>query len=555
MRKHLLTTGLLSAGLLSTVAIVALLSSGAAAHQNAATALREGLGDHHHAIATAQAEAQRYFDQGLILAFAFNHDEAIRAFRRAAELDPKSPMPLWGIAFALGPNYNLPAGPEQLQEAHATVQEAIVLARNAPARERAYVEALAARYSDDPNADQHALSAAFAERMKALSAAYPDDLDAATVYAESLMDLNPWQLWSKDGKAWDKTPEIIAVLERVLERDPSHPGANHLYIHAVEASPHPEWGLAAAKRLETIAPGAGHLVHMPSHIYMLVGDYKAAADANVIAAATDEHYIDREHVQGAYPMLYFHHNLHFIAAARGMEGRYDDARDAARRLTQSLHSHAGDIPGLQNFITEYFGMYPLLTAVRFRDWDTVLAAAEPGVDLPISRGLRQYAVSVAFAAQSNVAKASQARDSLARILATLPAESRYGNSPAKEVLGVGLAILDARIAQAKGELDKAVSDFQLAVAMQDKLAYNEPADWHYPVRESLGAALLLAGRVAEAEATFRADLAVNPRNGRSLFGLAKALDARGRVDEAGLIRQEFDDAWRTAEFDVTLETL
>lgn len=544
MRKHLLSA-----------AAIALLASGAAAHDGVATNLMDGLGDHHHAIATTNGEAQKFFDQGLILTFAFNHDEAIRAFRRAAELDPKSPMPLWGIAFALGPNYNLPAGPTQLAEAYETVQRALALAEDGPQRERAYVEALAARYASDPAADQQHLSMAFAEKMKALTEAYPDDLDAATVYAESLMDLNPWQLWSKDGTPWEKTPEILAVLERVLERDPSHPGANHLYIHAVEASPHPEWGLAAAKRLETIAPGAGHLVHMPSHIYMLVGDYKAAADSNVVAAATDAHYIDREHVQGAYPMLYFHHNLHFIAAARGMEGRYGDARAAARRLTASLHSHADDIPGLQNFVTEYFGMYPLLTALRFRDWETVLAAPEPAADLPISRGLRHYAVGVAFAAQSNAAKAATSRAALAEILETLPAESRYGNSPAKEVLGVGLAILDARIAQATGDLEKAVADFQLAVAIQDKLAYNEPADWHYPVRESLGAAQLAAGQAAAAEATFRTDLEKNPRSGRSLYGLAQALEAQGKSEAAALVRQEFADAWRTAEISLTPEIL
>jgi tetratricopeptide (TPR) repeat protein len=544
MRKHLL----------SAAAMIALMASGVAANENPAM-LIEGLGDHHHIIATAQNDAQRFFDQGLILTFAFNHAEAIRAFQRASELDPASPMPLWGIAYALGPNYNLPAGPDQLKQAYETVQKALKLAGKAPARERAYVEALAARYSNDPNADQAKLSEAFAARMKALSEAYPDDLDAATLYAESLMNLNPWNLWSKDGAAWDKTPEIVAVLERVMARDPRHPGANHLYIHAVEASPHPEWALSAAKRLETIAPGAGHLVHMPSHIYMLVGDYKAAADANVIAAAVDADYIDNEHVQGAYPMLYFHHNLHFIAAARGMEGRYGDAREAARRLTQSLHSHGDDIPGLQNFVAEYFGMYPLLTAVRFHDWKTVLAASEPAQDLPISRGLRHYARGVAFAAKGDVERSMAERASLSKIVDSLPMESRYGNSPAKEVLGVGLAIVDARIAEQKGDLEKAVSDLGVAVAMQDRLSYNEPADWHYPVRESLGAALLLAGRASEAEAVFRADLKKNPRGGRSLFGLVQALQAQGKTDEAVLVRQEFNDAWRTAEITPSLDAM
>jgi len=540
--------------LLSAVAVIALMTSGALAHDQP-VALIDGLGDHHHTIATSQKEAQSYFDQGLVLTFSFNHAEAIRAFERAAELDPGSPMPLWGTAYALGPNYNLPAGPEQLKLAHETVQKALKLAEKAPARERAYVEALSARYSSDPNADLAKLAQDYSARMKALSEAYPDDLDAATLYAESMMNLNPWHLWTKDGQPWDRTMEIVGVLERVLMRDPSHPGANHLYIHAVEASPHPEWALAAAKRLETIAPASGHLVHMPSHIYMLVGDYKAAADANVIAASVDKDYIDNEHVRGAYPMLYFHHNLHFIAAARGMEGRYGDARVAAGRLTEALHTHGDDIPGLKNFVTEYFGMYPLLTAVRFHDWKTVLAAPEPAEDLPISRGLRHYARGVAFAAQGDIRKAAAERDDLNRIIARLPMESRYGNSPAKEVLGIGAAIVDARIALRHNDVDKAIDAFGVAVAMQDRLAYNEPADWHYPVRESLGAALLKSGRAADAEVVFRADLQKNPRSGRSLFGLFQALEAQGKADEAMLVRQEFNEAWRTAEIEPDLDTL
>jgi tetratricopeptide (TPR) repeat protein len=541
--------------LLGATAAIALLATGASAHDKHPVTLIDGLGDHHHTIATAQKDAQSYFNQGLILTFAFNHAEAIRSYERAAELDPASPMPLWGIAYALGPNYNLPAGPDELKKAHELVQKALKLAEKAPARERAYVEALATRYSSDPNADYAKLAQDFSARMKALSEAYPDDLDAATLYAESMMNLNPWKLWTKDGEPWDKTMEIVAVLERVLKRDPSHPGANHLYIHAVEASPHPEWALAAAKRLETIAPASGHLVHMPSHIYMLVGDYKAAADANVIAAKVDKDYIDNEHVKGAYPMLYFHHNLHFIAAARGMEGRYGDAAEAASRLTESLHTHADDIPGFRNFVTEYFGMYPLLTAARFHDWKTVMAAKEPAEDLPISRGLRHYARGAALAADGNVEGATSERNSLEKIIASLPMESGYGNSPAKEVLSVGLSIVDARIAQQKGDLAKAVADLTAAVAMQDKLAYNEPADWHYPVRESLGAALLKAGKASEAEAVFRDDLKKNPRGGRSLFGLAETLEAQGKADEAMLVRQEFNDAWRTAEIEPNLDTM
>ena len=517
--------------------------------------LMEGLGDHHHPIATDNPEAQKFFDQGLVLTFGFNHPEAIRAFERAHELDPESPMPLWGKALALGPNYNIDIDPVREKLAWETVQEARALAADAPERERAYVDALAVRYSGEESPDLKRLATDYAAAMGELSKRYPDDLDAATLYAESRMNLRPWQLWSLDHEPAEGTLEIVALLESVLARDPDHPGANHLYIHAVEASPHPEWALPSAKRLEAISPAAGHLVHMPSHIYLLVGDYEAAASRNETAADVDHKYIQHGAVKGIYPMLYYHHNLHFVAAANSMIGRYAPAKDAAERLAASVGVHASDIPEMQSFITEYFGPYPLFMAVRFGDWDTVQAMPQPDASLPISTGFWHYAQGVSLAAKGDIAGAEKARTQLATSASSQPEGSMYGFTPGADILGLALAVLDARIAVAKGDRKAAIGHLEAAVAAQDKVAYNEPADWYYPVRETLGAMLLLDGQAARAEAVFRTDLAKTRRNPRSLFGLWQALVAQAKEVDAELVRARFEEEWQHAEKELKLEEL
>ena len=324
-------------------------------------------------------------------------------------------MPLWGKALALGPNYNLGIDPISEKLAFDTISEASTLAANAPEREKAYVEAMKVRYSGDADPDLNQLAQDYAKAMGELSARYPDDLDAATLYAESRMNLNPWKLWTLDHQPAEGTLDIVADLESVLARDPDHPGANHLYIHAVEASAHPEWAIPAARKLDAITPAAGHLVHMPSHIYMLVGDYRAAADRNEIASDVDHSYIEQDQVKGVYPMLYYHHNLHFVASANAMLGRYAPAKDAADRLLKSVMVHAGDIAEMQGFVTEYFGPYPLFIAVRFNDWDAVLASPEPDASLPLSSGFHQYARGVALAAKGDVAGAEEVRTALAKI--------------------------------------------------------------------------------------------------------------------------------------------
>ena len=538
-----------------TLALSLALAAASASAEAHDVALIEGLGGHGHPISTASPEAQSFFDQGLILTFAFNHAEAIRSFEKAHELDPGSPMPLWGKALALGPNYNIDIDLVREKLAWETMQQARILAADAPERERAYVEAMAVRYSDAEAPDLKQLSRDYSDAMAKLSALYPDDLDAATLYAESLMNLRPWQLWTLDHEPAEGTLEIVALLESVLARDPQHPGANHLYIHAVEASAHPEWALPSAQRLEKISPAAGHLVHMPSHIYLLVGDYAAAAARNEIAADVDHSYIAHGEVKGVYPMLYYHHNLHFVAAANSMLGRYDDAKDAADRLAESVKVHASDIPEMQGFISEYFGPYPLFVATRFGDWEHVMASARPDGSLPLFNGFWRYARGVSLAAKGDIEGAEAERAELAKVAASLPDGSAYGFTPGPVILGLALDVLDARIAAGRGDRKEAIRRLEAAVAAQDKLPYNEPADWYFPVREALGAALLLDGQAAKAEQVFRADLSKTRRNPRALFGLWQALVTPGKTVDADLVHRQFEKEWALAETELTLEDL
>jgi tetratricopeptide (TPR) repeat protein len=517
--------------------------------------LMEGLGDHHHPIATTSTEGQKFFDQGLILTFGFNHAEAIRAFERAHELDPSSPMPLWGKALALGPNYNIDIDPAREKLAAETIAAARKLAAKGLERERAYIEALAVRYSTAENPDLKQLARNYAQAMGELSRRYPDDLDAATLHAESLMNLMPWKLWTLDHEPAENTLEIVRILESVLARDPDHPGANHLYIHAVEASAHPEWALPSAERLAAITPAAGHLVHMPSHIHMLVGDYEKAAASNRTASHVDHQYIDKGEVRGVYPMLYYHHNVHFVAAANIMLGRHSEAKQAAGELTRSLTRHAADVPEMQTFITEYFGPYRLFVALRFGDWPTVLGESKPASTLPVSTGFWHYARGVAFVAMGKMTEAQAERDDLVRTRESLPEGSAYGLNPGADVLAIAVAVLDGRIAAAKGELKAAIQHYETAVSLQDKIAYNEPADWYYPVRETLGATLLLAGEAAKAEDVFRADLQRTRRNARSLFGLWQSLVAQGKTEDAELVRSRFETEWDRSEVELKIEAL
>jgi tetratricopeptide (TPR) repeat protein len=423
------------------------------------------------------------------------------------------------------------------------------LAANAPENERAYVEALATRYSSDPKADLKKLAVDYKNAMGELAKRYPDDLDAATLYAESMMDLHPWQLWTKDGKPAEGTEEIISVLESVLQRDPEHAGANHYYIHALEASPYPERALPSARRLETLVPAAGHLVHMPSHIYMRTGNYDAAARSNEAAVKADQYYLEATKTQDSpYGLMYYSHNLHSLAAALMMEGRYMDAKKAADDLADNVEPYVQDMPML-----EWFMPVSTFVLVRFHRWDELVKSLEPNRKLTLTNALWHAAQGQARAAMGDVKRAELERATLASAIARMPVDAPFGFNSARTILNLAAATLDARISSAKDDRKAAIECWKKAVEIQDGLNYNEPPDWYYPVRESLGGALFLDGQYEEAENVFRADLAHNPRNGRSLFGLLQSLNAQNKKADAEWVQQAFEAAWKNADVELHIE--
>jgi tetratricopeptide (TPR) repeat protein len=514
--------------------------------------LMSGMGSLHHPIATSNPEAQKFFDQGLTLMYAFNHDEAVRSFRRAAELDPKAAMPWWGISNALGPNYNDEANPERMKAAYDALQKAKSLAATAPENERAYIDALAPRYSDDTKADAKKLAVDYAKAMGELAKKYPDDPDAATIYAESMMDVRPWGLWKLDGTPAEGTLEIIAVLESVLTHFPNHIGANHYYIHAVEASPHPQWGLPSADRLGALVPNAGHLVHMPAHIYSRVGDFKSAEASNENAAAVDIAYIQATGAKGMYPAMYYSHNLHFLAYAAMQAGGYEVARRAATRLAENIHQRSQEMPAS---MTEGFLTYQILVQVRFHKWQEICSAAAPDSKIPMLTTVAHFARGMALASTGKVSDAEVERKAFAAAVEQVPASQTFGFDSAKTVLQIPTGMLDAQIAEARGDRKAAIESLRKAVAVQDGLAYNEPPDWYYSVRESLGGTLLRDAQAAEAEQVFRDDLARNPRNGRSLFGLWQSVKAQNKTADAEWARREYEAAWKDADTQLSVSDL
>ena len=525
--------------------------AGTASNQPAA--ILPGMGHHHHPISTSSPEAQRFFDQGLTLDYAFMHEEAARSFQKAADLDPKAAMPYWGLALVLGPNYNVDVDPERELSAHFAIEKAKGLMASASENEKAYINALAQRYTNDPKPDFKKLAQNYANAMREVSQRYPDDLDAATLYAEALMDLRPWQLWTVDGKPAQDTEEIVEVLESVLKRDPDHIGANHYYIHAVEASPYPERGLPSAARLETLVPGAGHLVHMPGHIYYRTGDYGLAAASNEAAVAADMAYVKETNDQGMYPLMYTSHDYHFLTYSRMQEGRFQDAKNAAAAMVANVAPHADMMP---SFMADQFLATPAFVLLRFNRWSEILALPRPDAKNQVAAALSHFARGSAFAATGDVKSAETERKALAATVSGIPADTPFGYNMAKDVTGTLAGdILDARIAEASGNRKAAIESLRKAVQLQDQMAYDEPPDWYYPVRESLGGALLRDGQAAEAEKVFREDLNRNPRNGRSLFGLWQSLLAQKKMTDADWARREFMVAWKSADTQLRIEDL
>ncbi len=533
-----------------TAAIFVSLASDAHAQTGEPTVpLYDNLGDHAYAITTDVPVAQRYFDQGLRLYYAFNHAEAIRAFNEAARLDPECAMCYWGTALAYGPNINLPMDSAAAVAAYEAIGKAQAAAHHAKDRERALIEALSRRYVAVPPADRAGLDSVYARAMKRVAERYPDDPEAATLYAESLMDLSPWYYWNRDGSPRPQTTELLAQLERVMAAYPDHPGANHFYIHAVEAVD-PERAVAAAERLAGLMPGAGHLVHMPGHIYVRVGRYEDAIKANQHAVHADETYIqDQKPAFGVYVAGYYPHNYDFMAFAASMIGRSEMAIGAAEKMETLAPQELLRAPGL-TFLQAHQTRH-LQFKVRFARWDDILEAPAPAEDLPHARGIWHYARGRALAAQGDV-QAAEAELAQLRAIAEDPEMAglrlEFNNSAA--VLGIAAEVLAGHVALARGDVQGAIERLRAAASLEDELVYGEPPEWSVPVREELGRILLEAGRHAEAEQAFREDLERFPDNGWSLHGLGQALRAQDRTSEAETVMQRFYEIWAGADVEI-----
>ena len=514
--------------------------------------LFEKIGDHHHEISTKSKLAQQYFDQALTLVYGFNHAEAIRSFKETARLDSTCAMAYWGLALALGPNINKPMDDKDVPEAYQAVQKAIALSEHASEKEQLYIEALSKRYAAEAVEDRTPLDQAYADAMRQVVKRFPDDLDAATLFAESVMDLIPWDYYTKEGQPQPETKEIIATLESVMERNPKHPGANHYYIHAVEASSTPERAEPAADRLGNLVPDAGHLVHMPSHVYLRIGRYHDASEANVRAAAADESYIAQCNAQGFYPALYYPHNIHFLWFTSSIEGRSELSINAARRLEKNVaREQVKEFSSLESFLP-----IPFFALARFGKWNEILAEPQPPVEFKYETAMWHYVRGLAFAAKRQL-------DDAIREAALLDSFSQTEEVQALEqpffygatLTGIAKDILSARVAALRGETTEMIAHLETAVDRQDKLPYMEPPYWYYPVRQSLGAALMQAGRSEEAETVFRQDLGKNPRNGWSLYGLEQCLRAQNKSDEAAETRKRFGEAWAIADTKLTMDIL
>ena len=514
-----------------------------------APVLFDNLGDYHRTITTTSRQAQAYFDQGLRLVYGFNHHEAQAAFREAARLDPACAMCVWGSALTYGSNYNSPTDAERERGAWAAVSRARTLAATRGTEpERALIAALAARHAAAPTADRAALDRAYADAMRDVTRRVPADLDAATLFADALMNLRPWSLWTPEGTPQPGTEEIVATLERVLAADPRHPGANHLYIHAVEASPDPRRAEAAADRLLALMPGAGHMVHMPSHIYYRIGRYADAGSVNVAAVAADRAYFAKSQPSPIYRGMYYPHNLDFVWHAASMEGRSAECVRAAREFASEVPAAAVlEMPDMETAPAA-----PLLALARFGRWDKVLAQPAPPAKMLYATAAWRYARGLAFTATSRRAEAARELAELQVVLASVPADRTVaGFFKMADMVRLASETLAGEMAARGGDVEAAVKHLALAVRLQDEHWFTEPPPWHYPVRQSLGAALLQAGRAAEAEAVYREDLRRNPENGWSLFGLAQSLRAQGKTADAAVTDARFSRAWARADVRLT----
>lgn len=504
----------------------------------------------HHPVKTNNITAQLYFDQGLTFLYAFNHDAAYWSFLKASEADPNMAMAYWGMAYAMGSNINMDITSNRAKIAYDTSQKALRLAANGPDNERAYAEALAKRYSADPKADPHTLAKDYSQAMAELYRKYPDDLDAAVLYAESLLDVRPWDQWSLDGKPLEGTTQAIATLQSVLLQDPMHLGANHFYVHTLEASAYPASALLSADRLKTLLPSSGHILHMPSHIYLLVGDYEQAAQTNEKAVAADREYIRLYGVGGIYPIHYLTHNLHFLAQAYSMQGNYSDAKRAAEELSKLYLPHFKRMPELEEYASTL-----LFTELRFHKWTEILALPKPPDDMHITQTLWHFARSIALANLGNMTQAQEEQKLFLKGKEHIAEASKYGYNNAQQILALAQNYLEAKLAQAQGQIPTAIDYFNRAIVEQDKLHYDEPPNWLFSVRESLGGQLLKEKKFGAAEQVFREDLKRHPRSGRSLYGLKESLLGQSKTTDYYWINQAFEKAWMYSDIDLNPDAL
>lgn len=509
--------------------------------------LFDNLGGFQFPVSTDNPLVQRYVDQGMTLAYGFNHAEAARSFQAAASLDPTCAMCQWGLAYVLGPNINAAMEDAAVPTAYEAIQRAIALQDQASDRERAYIQALAQRYAAEPGESRRSLDLAYAEAMERVAQQYPDDLDAQALYVEALMDTMPWDYWLEDGSPKPETVEMMRVLEAVLERQPDHIGALHLYIHVVEKE-RPELGVEAADRLGDLVPGAGHLVHMPAHIYLRVGRYQDAITANLKATEADRDYITQCHAQGLYPLALVPHNHHFLLFAAIMAGQQQVAIDAAHHTADLANPELMREPGYGTL--QHYATMPLYTWVKFEQWDAILAAPAPASDLAYPTGVWHFARGMALAHRGQFAAAEQELAQLEAIAQSpaLGGVTIWDINSTVHLMQIAVPTLGGELAAQQGDLAGAIAQFQQAVAQEDALAYDEPNPWALPVRHYLGAALLAAGQAAAAEQTYRQDLSTYPENGWSLHGLAQSLRAQGKPAAAAVVEARFATAWGQADF-------
>ena len=526
--------------------------------ERAGAPLLSGLGNHSHEITTKDPGAQKYFDQGLVLAFAFNHAESIRSFQAAQRLDPECAMCFWGEALSRGPNINVTSDGKVVMSGDDRVRAFVALntakrlSLRASKKEQDYIDALSTRYNGDVVTDRNNLDLDYAKAMEVLSKEYPNDMDAASLFAESLMNTMPWNYWADDGNPRPDTVKVVAALEGVLEKNPDHPLAIHLYIHAVEASSSPERAESAADRLGLLVPGAGHLVHMPAHIYWRVGRYHDASEANIKAAKVDEEYIAQCNAQGFYPALYYPHNIHFLWAASTMEGRSSLSIESALKVAKYVNPNQ-----IRQFpVVEFFHTIPLLSYVRFGKWKEILDYPKPESEFKYSIGIYHYARGVAQAAAGNMKEASFEQGQILPLIDTDEIKQLIkAGQPSALLLEIANELLLGQIQYSQGNYSQASGNFQNAVELQDTLPYTEPPFWYYPSRQSLGNSLIKEGKFLAAENVYRKDLLDYPRNGWSLYGLSLALEFQQKDIEAAEVKKRFESIWQLSDIKLEASTL